>query len=269
MLGLNPFGLDGDVLAPRSQTGANPGTGGGSTAPTQGFRYPRRTATPHTYQGPWTLTIAQDMALYPGPGDAVSGLVVTVTPEGVSTTDTVVTATGLPNPLPAPFDTTLAVLTLTGSVDGVVRSIALFPTLQDGGAAAEAAASQAILAADSDISAGSALVSLNPPSSVLTQGSDGVIHVLLTGRGADGQPLDFTGMSASMAITRTTPTDADFAAADVLVRTAAPAGTYARLAVGASAGRVLSRGSYFVTMRLTLGTETRLLTTPGTLRVTS
>ena len=243
--------------------------GASSGISVQGFQYARHTAIPHTYQGPWTLAVAQDMALYPGSGDDISGLVVTVTPEGVSTTDTVVTATGLPNPLPPPFDESQSVLTLTGSVDGVVRGIVLFPELQDGGAAAEEAASLAILAADSDIAVGPALVSLLPVSSILTQGSDGVIHVLLTGRGTDGLPLDLTGMSASMAITRTTPTDADFAAADVLVRTAAPAGTYARLAVGASAGRVLSRGSYFVTMRLTLGTETRLLTTPGTLRVTS
>lgn len=270
-LGLNQFGPSGDPFARLVAGGSSPrdpGAGGGISA-VQGFKHLFHDADLHTYQGPWTLTIAQGLAVYPGPADDASAILVAVTPEGVAVTDVTVTATGLPNPLPPPFDQGFAPLTVTGFVDGVRRGIVLTPALEDGGAAAEAATSQAILAADTDLSAGPALVSLNPPSSILAHGSDGVIHVLLSGQDADGEPLDFSGMTAMMAVTRTVPTDADFSAADLRVRTAAPAGTYARMAVGASTGRTLAAAPYGVYVRLTAGGQTVTRRAPGLLTVTS
>lgn len=244
-----------------------------SASSVQGFRHPFHTDAPHTYRGPWTLAVAQGLAVYPGPADDASGIIVTVTPEGVATADVSIAASGLPNPLPAPFDQDLALLTVTGFVDGVRRGIVLTPTLEDGGAAADAAASQAILAADSDLSAGPPLTNLVPPSSILTQGSDGVVHVLLTGQDKAGETLDFAGMiaektvTASMAATRAIPTDADFAAADLLMRTAVPAGMYARLAVGASTGRVMAAAPYGVYVRVTIGGQTVTRRAPGLLTV--
>ncbi len=122
-------------------------------------------------------------------------------------------------------------------------------------------------AQDLDIAAFAPVGDIVRQAGVLWASSDDFLHVLVVATASlDESPVNLAGASIEMAAVRAFPQEGDWQAATWLVRTADPAGTYARLAVGPS-GFSLLPGCYWVYVRIMLGGQVFVRRALGTLRV--
>lgn len=171
--------------------------------------------------------------------------------DGLPHSDYTVTAQAIPNPIPGLLvGAATALFPLL--VDGIAKTLSVVLGLSNG----QPDVSLTLKAPLADVEAGL-------PG--ILWGGEGYVHVLTSAKGnADGGDVDYTSLPPRLAVVPADAKDSDFVDGDWLTRTTTPAGTYARLYV-----EDLRRGSYFVSVQITVGGQTITRQAPGTLRVTS
>ena len=99
--------------------------------------------------------------------------------------------------------------------------------------------------------AGPPLCSVYPPGSTLDSSSDCFVHLNIAATDSiDGTVVDLTSYSVSMAVVVEEPNELDWVEAEWISRTASPVGSYARVPLGPTVGRVLSQDYYRVYARI-------------------
>ena len=221
------------------------------------------------------LVLGGDVSGLIGPIDAGTEVTVTLAQDGVSLTLAAADGTGTalnadgvhldilgPFPLPA----------LTGFVSGKAATLSwsavvggnalLFQQTGTVGAAA---------LGDLDWQSGFPVVNFGAGTSLLGLGTKEWIHVPLSASdAASGLPFDLSATTVTMALynwlSADDPMPSDFQSCDMLIRTAAPFGTFARARFD-TAALGLPRASYRVRVKITLGPDTVVLTAPGAIQI--
>ena len=135
---------------------------------------------------------------------------------------------------------------------------------QGGGEVADTGPAAPILSASSDLEfapPGPALFGIADALTLLEFGSDGTVHLLLAADdNALGGAVNLAAFAVQVALLPAGPPGpGDWRPGAWLNRTAAPAGTYATLAIGPDNGLVLPPGQYWMFVRITAAGQAYVL----------